>query len=113
MFVKVPTLAQDFPVKERVTFLEQEYLTPEYKIEPYANYLDSTQTPIRQYESYMVIDQVKNDTILFQEVSFYLLNGNLFTNYIVYDNLDTREEMRLLLVDVANKLKQSVKDREK
>jgi hypothetical protein len=112
VFSKTSESPLEFTKEPRVPFLGEELITySNYSVELFENYIDSTNGPVRKYETYVAIDRITKDTIIFQEVNYMIYKNNLLTSYIVYDNPDTREEMRLVLDDAKEKMKESVKDK--
>ncbi len=112
MFRQISNSELKFPKEFQVPFLGEELISnSDYNVELFENYIDSTDIPVRKYETYVAIDKATKDTIIFQEVSYIIYKNFLLTSFMVYDNLKTREEMRLLIDDAGEKMKESVKDR--
>ena len=95
--------------KVHVDFLANEYrIIDQRRVVVFENYIDSLDSPIRKYETYVAINRQSGDTILFQEVNFVMNKSDMLTTFIVYDNLKIREEMRLVLEDAVKTIKASV-----
>jgi hypothetical protein len=95
--------------RPHIAFLKDEYnLEATYEVVMSENYVDSLQSPFRKIETQIAIDKQTGDSILFQEVNYVMKGNDMITSFIVYDNLDSREEMRLFLDDIVKTIKTSV-----
>ena len=97
--------------KPQVPFLDKELaINSDYDVELVMNYIDSSSNPICKYEIQVAINKETRDTILFQEINYVIQGNNLVTSLIIYDNRDTREEMRLVCDDAVRAIMEAVKD---
>lgn len=99
-----------FQVDEvHIPFLATEYqISKPHEIVVFENYIDSLDSPVKKYETHLAIDRQSGDTILFQEVNYVIHKSEMITTLIVYDNLEIREEMRLVLNDAVKTIKTSI-----
>lgn len=92
----------------KVEFMADEFnLADDYIVAVMENYMDSTYNPIVKYETYVALNKQSKDTILFQEMSYLFTEHQIIAHYYVYDNLDTREEIRLVVNDAIKTIKKS------
>lgn len=100
--------------KVHIPFLAAEYkIAKPHQISVFENYIDSLYSPVRKYETHVAVDRQSGDTILFQEVNYVINKSDMVTTLIVYDNLETREEMRLVLDDAVKTIKSSINQTKK
>jgi hypothetical protein len=99
---------KNFPSDTQVPFFGEEFLSnSEYRVEILDNYVDTLDYPTKTL-TYIAIDKITMDTILFQELNYVIVEDNLMTYFFVYDNLKTKEEMMALLYGVGEKIQESV-----
>jgi hypothetical protein len=96
--------------RPQIPFLDEEFeISRDFYVELVENYVDSLENPLRKYEVFAAIDKSGKDTILFQEAIFLIHDKKLYTSFITYDNMGTREEMKVLLDDAVKAMKESIK----
>lgn len=93
-------------------FMHEAYsLVPDYEVMVTQNYIDSLVDPIRKYETYAAVAIETRDTLLFQEVFYVFKENNMTACWTVYDNAQTREEMRLAFADAIDTITKSMKEK--
>ncbi len=84
-------------------FLSKEYHLDNFRIEVLQNYSDSTIAPISMHHLVCAIDNLTNDSLIFQQADFTLESNYVVFNLISYERKEIMLEMHDIMLRLIDK----------
>lgn len=86
------------------SFIKDDFKFTDYRVELLNNYQDSSSAPTSMHQLLVAIDNLSNDTLVYQEYAFGRKPEHLAFSVLLYEDEQRKNEMHEIILDIIAKV---------